>query len=152
MINITGYSLTIGNFDYNWDAAYHESGSPVGWTLTTGDTNDGGGTRVNMFEYAFTSFNPANNFTHEADIDIDSQNTVENYRTVLFNNGNSDNAFLTVSFLNAGSLSMALPDGDAPFSFSQSGNTDPVPEPTTMLLFGTGLVGLAGSRLRKKKK
>ncbi len=29
---------------------------------------------------------------------------------------------------------------------------DPIPEPATMLLFGTGLVGLVGSRLRKKKK
>lgn len=33
----------------------------------------------------------------------------------------------------------------------QVATTAPVPEPTTMLLFGTGLAGLVGSRVRKKK-
>ena len=33
-----------------------------------------------------------------------------------------------------------------------SNGSTPVPEPTTMLLFGTGLVGLVGTRLRKKKR
>ena len=29
---------------------------------------------------------------------------------------------------------------------------NPVPEPTTLLIFGTGIAGLAGSRLRRKKQ
>ncbi len=38
------------------------------------------------------------------------------------------------------------------FAIGAQETTNPVPEPATMLLFGTGLVGLAGSRLRKMKK
>jgi len=43
-----------------------------------------------------------------------------------------------------------LPDTSAPRLIAEI-NSVPVPEPSTILLFGTGLVGLAGTRLSRKK-
>jgi hypothetical protein len=48
----------------------------------------------------------------------------------------------------SGSLSNV--DG-GPERFSYSGNAGPVPEPATMVLFGTSLVGLAGAVRRRRK-
>ncbi len=45
-----------------------------------------------------------------------------------------------------------LSNSSLTIDYTDNSTGDSVPEPATMLLFGTGLVGLVGSRLRKKKK
>ncbi|MBC8317402.1 MAG: PEP-CTERM sorting domain-containing protein [Desulfobulbaceae bacterium] len=55
--------------------------------------------------------------------------------------------YLKVSLYN----DLALAQGDS-YTLQVSLDPAPVPEPTTILLFGTGLAGLAGSRIRRKKK
>ena len=57
-------------------------------------------------------------------------------KTVLTRDGSDPNA-----------LSPILSD----LTFSTKDGTDPVPEPATMLLFGTGLAALTGMRMKRKK-
>lgn len=53
--------------------------------------------------------------------------------------------------LDLGSSDRRTVNAFAPFSHDAEFNPAPVPEPTTILLFGTGLIGLAGVARRKKK-
>ncbi|MEN8140074.1 MAG: DVUA0089 family protein [Thermodesulfobacteriota bacterium] len=54
----------------------------------------------------------------------------------------------SINFANDGSYRLEI----SSLAGTLSAGATPTPEPATMLLFGTGLVGLAGSRARRKKK
>jgi hypothetical protein len=124
----------------------------------------------------FLAFNfNSNAFPPEAinfDIDIDSfsldfAGSTGTISLTAYNDGTYvDTVSLSSSTYNSWStISLALTTSFdmVVFSVANTDNTfvidnltyhesSPVPEPTTMLLFGTGLAGLAGNRTRRRKK
>ena len=123
---ITGFELTIGDDAFNFDGVTDIS-APAGTNVTVAspDTNDAGGERSDIIRLDFTGFDPGETVTFVIDVDRDSNNTTEDYRDVLFNNGEAPNAVATV-FAGAASRSITLPDApDAPTYRFESGSSIP---------------------------
>jgi hypothetical protein len=158
---ITSFKITIGDTGYNFDLIENiVLGSVASYTLDSPDLRNSYTRSDYVYFDSFTGFDPGEVFQFDADVDIDSANTTEDYRYTLFDLGGSDdtdNSLITVTFSDNTVLSGNLPDfGNsyvaAFYTFSQStSSTSPVPEPATMLLLGSGLVGLAGFRRKFKK-
>jgi hypothetical protein len=115
----------------------------TGTTLTDGDTS---------ILFQFTGFDPSEVFEFWTDIDADIHGRV----------GNSDfnGSSTIVKFVNGTEFTYnwSLPDnnGRSFYALGQGGEGDPknhqepaVPEPATIILFGTGLLG--GALTRRKK-
>lgn len=70
---------------------------------------------------------------------------------MFFNNGAAPNSVVTVGFSTGDIIDFTLPDGVAPYSYSQSSDTSVVPVPAAMPLLagGLGVMGLVGWRRRK---
>lgn len=152
---ITSLSMTIGATNFNFDAVYFLAPSPGGTiSVTQGDGNASGGTRVDQFIVGFTSLDPTETAGWRVDVDIDNRNTVENFRTVFFHNGASPNSVVSVTFSDGTILSQTLADqglaSDDRFTFSQSLNPAAVPLPAGLPLAATGLAALGLIRRRRR--
>lgn len=152
---LTGFSLTIGDTDYNFDAFNSLPSNPAGGTAVgnTPDTNNLGAIRSDLIDISYTGFNPGETSSWIVDVDVDSDNTVEDYRTVLFNNGSVANAVATALFSGGGVLSLTLSDGGVSqpsYTFSASSVLSEVPLPAALPMLASAMV-LAGFAARRKK-
>lgn len=147
--SITNFMMTIGNTGFNWDAVINVVNPAGGGSvLNMPDSDTSGGARSNVIDIDFSGFNPLLFASFDGDVDIDSADTSEDFRAVLFNNGGAPNSHVLVSFSNGLSLGLDLPDGPSGLtSYTFSASQD-VPVPAGAALMFGGLVGLTWLRRR----
>lgn len=149
---ITGYSVTIGNTNFNWDSASVLSlGGLSSATLNNPDAFNQAA-RADIIDYSFTGFDAGETFQHNGDVDRDNFDTLGDYRIVLFNNGNAQNSVITVDFSTGDSIAVGIPDFDRnrqSFSLGGSRNVNVVPEPSALSLWCLGAVSFATIRRRR---
>ncbi len=155
--DIKEFFITIGDFNYNFDFTMSENASTgISWTLLAPD-NSSGDVRSSMIDYVFNDFRSGLSFQFQADVDKNYSDTVEDYRSVMFDlDGNGDildNALVMVSFSNSEIIMTRLPDfasnsGDT-YTLSETKRVSNTPIPGAAWLLGTGMIGIAGIRRRR---
>ncbi len=129
---------------------------PSTWSVTSPATNAAGSGGAD-FDFEADSSNPAINVTNSQDLTFEATLLSGFWNVDLFLNAKeseSNDDWLGTFQLGAHlqSLTADYRRSDSGFAAGYyEGGGEPIPEPVTMLLFGTGLAGLSGLRLRKKQ-
>lgn len=131
---IFGQDTFINDFQMNYQPWENYGSNPAndsGWLL------------------GISALDSVDNILWSQSVDLTSTaNDWSNWITILVNTGNVRK--LTFSPTGGDFANNYLPTGYWP-SIDNIDTADPIPEPATLFLLGTGLVGLVGSRFRKRR-
>lgn len=146
VFNITGSALSTSTY-----YSFITNNIPIGTTLlfnvSGASVTMNGGTNI-FYTGQDLNYNVLFNFYEATSLTIQSiavpGSILAPYASVTANNGNIDGTIIAASWTGGMELH------NVPFE-STSSSPDPVPEPSTMMLLGTGLIGLAGLARRVKQ-
>jgi hypothetical protein len=139
-VNVNATSWTIGNF----------TGSNSGTGFTPGPYSDGGAGNEDGFGSFNQTVNSFDGFTHSSDsIEFVLTNTSGTWAdapsVLMFNSENH----LAAAHIFVTSNPADAANGAIVTGFASGSTPPPIPEPATMLLLGSGLIGLAGYGRKK---
>ncbi len=154
---LTGGTGQRGRLIQNFDIPLSATGLHVSfdWQSSFGESGNGDPWDPNI--------DPSSFFKALVNVDLDSAGLFKysNSELILKTNETTRWTHVDMTFLFNGTPTDTSPNGRIRFEFNEVNdwmsnakldniNINPIPEPTTMLLFGTGLAGLVGLRRRKK--
>jgi len=146
-LDITGWTLTGGEYS-NASGGFFQEYDNTGWAVLSQDITTASGTEYDLSFDTFATRIDGNDFAWS--IDGGALNSIATTTDWVTN----FDTFITTSTTTNIAFYMATDSGTGTWGLDNISVTlsgfDPVPEPTTMILFSIGLLGLAGVTRRTK--